>query len=192
MALVLLAQGLRPHGIPRVGCYSFKCELFNRRSLSFVGRTSVWIADSAAPARMMLLVDEPQPLGGKWGQAHGMILRFKDPPALPFDVSIPRNELPDAEAGERYLIDFVGRTLTDVQDPSFTASILGVADHSQGTAVVFNFILRIGSRDVQVPVSWVLHADILDKTIIVDGLKSLCELQLRASTEAEVPDDRDD
>ncbi len=103
------------------------------------------------------LVDDPQPLGGKWGQATRVLLPFTESQAPQFGswISLPRDEFPPLADGEFYLCDVMGAEVRDEHN-QVQAQVVSFDDFSIGakSSIVIEVQNQSGQR-WSFPSSWI-------------------------------------
>ena len=113
----MLARLTRNHGIPKHSILTLKADLFSLGGLAFSGSpTSVFLAAHPnGPFTEIPLSGPVSPLGGKWGQAKAVLLRFRQDAAPPIGtyVALPREQFPPLPPGEFYLCDAQNAQIID-------------------------------------------------------------------------------
>lgn len=121
MRPIPLARLSRKHGFPKDRVLTLKADLFSPGGLIFSGRPldSILISPKeGAPFVACPLAGPIAPLGGKWGQATGILLRFPEDqaPAIGSIVALPRDHFPKLGEKEFYVCDAIGAEIRDEHD----------------------------------------------------------------------------
>lgn len=180
---VIVAKLIRPHGFPRGGVFRYRAQFDMPGSHALIHASSVGLSplgfDDRALENQVLLenfqvpfVDIPlaeaaSPLGGKWSQAEGALLSFRDSDIpsseLPHTgkewvgrwVALRRRDFPRIDRTEVYLCDLVG---FDIRSSASGPSLGQVYAYSQTPiSMQFNILARAvdGGKDFEFPMAWI-------------------------------------
>lgn len=128
--------------------------IFSASSLS-----QVFIAPAETPQNFTPwpLAAESSPLGAKWGQASGVILRFSErrEPPLGAWVGLPREDLPELAPGEFYVADVIGFDVLDENGTSY-GRLEGYADVAPTLGGAVNLSVKTPQGKIfEFPAAWV-------------------------------------
>lgn len=161
---ITLAKITRLHGFPREGFVVLKAELFNKGGEIFRDRASAFFLNSgsaggaptASPNNFheITFATPPDPWGGAWGEARGLLLKFKESEAPPMgaEVALPREAFPALQGHEVYICDLMGLRVVD-QDQKQYGRIVAFYENKAGQVSLE--VRSDQGRAFQFPVEWI-------------------------------------
>ena len=153
-----LARITKEQGFEKDGVVTFKASLFTVGGLIFREKQFIYssIEEAFKAPRKIPLVEVPAPLGGKWGEAKNVLLRFAkaNAPKIGEWVGYGRMEFPRVQ-GEVYLCDLLGK---DVLDASLK-SVGKVSGFFEEKGSLNLEVKLVAGNKIEVPSAWVNWAD---------------------------------
>lgn len=154
---ITLAKITRLHGFPREGFVVLKAELFNKGGEIFRERSSAFFANPATPTeapREIFFATLPDPWGGAWGEARGLLLKFKETeaPVMGSEVALPREAFPALQSHEVYICDLLGLQVVD-EDQKHYGRVVAFYENKAGQVSLE--VRDDRGRSFQFPVEWI-------------------------------------
>ena len=175
MEFFRIARITRPHGAPRPDqILKWKADLFHSGGAFLEGRSEIWIQKANTEDTPVLLkLAEISPMGGKWGEANGIMFAPAEFLALierDAHVCVPREWLPELDDDEFYVEDIMNFEVVD-EDGKVWGRVIGCDDPSGESGASVNILVKGPRGEFSFPAAWLETIDDEGERIEVPGVK---------------------